>query len=280
MATSRWQDVGGAFAAARDEAAFWNGRTFDDFLFRPQKSSAESRRGTSVASLLASGIALDLPIVSSNMDSVTSADMARAMAMHGGIGVVHRGMSIERQAAEVAVVKRSQSAVINAPLCLPLGATIRQARRFTRQNGITGILIETVSGSGVLAGLLSNRDTPVHGSDEDRPIDEFMTPLAQLVTGDPDISTEQAEQLMFKHRIERLPLVDAEHRIRGLITRRDINLKREQPGASKDSAGHLRVAAAVGARGDYLERSAALLEAGADLLFIDIAHGHSVIMEQ
>lgn len=280
MARSSWQTVDGAFAAAPDEAAFWTGRTFDDFLFRPQKTDSRTRRDISVNSLLTAGVALDLPIVSSNMDSVTGADMARAMAMHGGIGVVHRGMSIARQASEVAVVKRSQSAVIVSPLCLPAGTPIRQARRFARQNGITGILIETASGSNVLAGLLSNRDTPVHGADEDRPVDDFMTPLSRLVTGAPDISTDEAERLMFEHRIERLPLIDGENRIHGLITRRDIDLKRERPGASKDGAGHLRCAAAVGARGDYLERAAALLEAGADLLFIDIAHGHSAIMEQ
>jgi IMP dehydrogenase len=280
MTTSRWQNVHGAFAAAPEEAAFWTGRTFDDFLFRPQKTDSQTRRKISVSSLLTVDVTLDLPIVSSNMDSVTGADMARSMAMHGGIGVVHRGMSIARQASEVAVVKRSQSAVIASPLCLPAGTTIRQARRFARQNGITGILIETASGSNVLAGLLSNRDTPVHGADEDRAVDDFMTPLSRLVTGAPDIRTEEAERLMFEHRIERLPLIDVANRIHGLITRRDINLKRAQPGASKDSAGHLRCAAAVGARGDYLERAAALLEAGADLLFIDIAHGHSLIMEQ
>jgi IMP dehydrogenase len=277
---SRWQNVDDPFAAAPDEAAFWTGRTFDDFLFRPQKTDSHTRRTISVKSLLTTDVALDLPIVSSNMDSVTGADMARAMDMHGGIGVVHRGMSIERQAAEVAVVKRSQSAVIDRPLCLPLGTTIRQARRFARQHGITGILIETASGSNVLAGLLSNRDTPVPDADEDRLVDEFMTPLSRLVTGAPDIPTDEAERLMFEHRIERLPLIDGANHIQGLITRRDINLKRKQPGASKDGAGRLRCAAAVGARGDYLERAAALLEAGADLLFVDIAHGHSAIMEQ
>ena len=260
MTRSSWQTVDGAFAAAPDEAAFWTGKTFDDFLFRPQKTDSRARRHISVNSLLTAGVALDLPIVSSNMDSVTGAHMARAMAMHGGIGVVHRGMSIARQASEVAVVKRSQSAVIVSPLCLPAGTPIRQARRFARQNGITGILIETASGSNVLAGLLSNRDTPVHGADEDRPVDDFMTPLSRLVTGAPDISTDEAERLMFEHRIERLPLIDGENRIHRLITRRDIDLKRERPGASKDSAGHLRCAAAVGARGDYLERAAARIE--------------------
>ena len=280
MATSKRQDLDGPFAAAPDEAAFWTGRTFDDFLFRPQKSESQTRRNINVSSQLTADLALDLPIVSSNMDSVTGADMARAMAMHGGIGVVHRGMSIERQAAEVGVVKRSQNAVIGSPLRLPAGTPIHRAKRFARQHGITGILIETASGSNILAGLLSNRDTPVDSADEDRPVDDFMTPLSRLVTGAPDISTDEAERLMFEHRIERLPLIDGEKRIRGLITRRDINLQREQPGASKDRAGQLVCAAAVGARGDYLERAAALLDAGADLLFVDIAHGHSVIMEQ
>ena len=280
MATNRRQNQDDAFDAAPNEAAFWTGRTFDDFLFRPQKTDSQTRRNINVSSQLTADFALDLPIVSSNMDSVTGADMARAMAMHGGIGVVHRGMSIERQAAEVGVVKRSQNAVIANPLRLPLGTPIHQAKRFARQHGITGILIETASGSNMLAGLLSNRDMPVNNVDEDRPVDDFMTPLSRLVTGTPDISTAEAERLMFEHRIERLPLIDGEKRIHGLITRRDINLQREQPGASKDSAGQLLCAAAVGARGDYLERAAALLEAGADVLFVDIAHGHSVIMEQ
>ena len=260
-------------------SAFWTGKTFDDFLFRPQKGITETRRDISLAGALTGGISLELPIVSSNMDSVTGADMTRAMAMEGGIGVIHRAMSIERQARKVAQIKRSQSAVIKQPLCLPLGATIQQARIFARNHSITGILIETEPGSNILAGLLSQRDMPWNNDHDGQPVEHFMTPFERLVVDEPGISIEQASKTLFEHRIERLPLVDAGRRIHGLITRRDIFSLRERPYASKDDKGRLLVAAAIGARGDYLERSAALLEAGADCLFIDIAHGHSTVME-
>ena len=202
------------------DESFWIGKTFDDFLFRPQKGLSESRRHISLDSSLTDHISIDLPIVSSNMDSVTGADMARAMAMEGGIGVVHRGMSIERQARKTAQVKRSQSAVIENPLCLPLGTTIQQAIAFGKSNDITSILIETEAGSGILAGLLSRRDLPWTNDALDRPVEEFMTPFERLITEKPDISTEEASRILFEKRIERLPLVDSKRQIHGLITRR------------------------------------------------------------
>ena len=258
---------------------FWVGKTFDDFLLRPQKGITETRRDISLSSVLACDLSLELPIVSSNMDSVTGADMTRAMAMEGGIGVIHRAMSIDRQARKVAQIKRSQSAVIKQPLCLPLGATIQQARKFAANHAITGILIETEPGSNILAGLLSQRDMPWTTDHDEQPVERFMTPFERLVTDEPGIAIEAASSILFEHRIERLPLVDSERRIHGLITRRDIFSLRERPYASKDDKGRLLVGAAIGARGDYLDRSAALLEAGADCLFIDIAHGHSAVME-
>jgi IMP dehydrogenase len=264
----------------QSELKFWNGRTFDDFLFRPQKGATDTRRNISLTSRLAGDLTLELPILSANMDSVTGMHMARAMALEGGIGVIHRGWSIDQQAAKVAQVKRSQGAIIDSPLCLPLGATIRQARVFARQHNITGILIETAAGSRILAGLLSNRDIPwMEGLDE-RPVEEFMTPIERLVTERPGITVEQAERVLFERRIERLPLIDSQRRIHGLITRKDVRFLRERPFASNDRKGRLLVAAAIGAHGDYLERASALLEAGADCLFVDIAHGHSVVMEE
>ena len=263
----------------KTDTASWVGKTFDDFLFRPQKGLTETRRDINLSTAMTNGISLELPIVSSNMDSVTGADMARAMAMEGGIGVIHRAMTIERQARKVAQIKRSQSAVIKNPLCLPSGATIKQARKFAKNHAITGILIETEPGSGILAGLLSQRDMPWNGDHDGEPVDRFMTPFDRLAVGKPDISIEQASKMLFENRIERLPLVDADRRIHGLITRRDIFSLRERPYSSKDDKGRLLVGAAIGARGDYLDRSAALLEAGADCLFIDIAHGHSTVME-
>ncbi len=258
---------------------FWSGKTFDDFLFRPQKSISQSRSEIDLQLPLSTTITLHLPIISSNMDSVTTANMARVMASEGGLGVIHRGMSIESQQQEVAQVKRSQSAVIESPLCLPLTATIGEARAFRSRHSITGILIETAHSSGILAGLLSNRDMPTDSQNDDRSVTEFMTPIDLLITASADVSAAEADQLLYKNRIERLPLVDANGAIQGLITRRDLATLRNRPFASNDTKGQLMVGAAVGAHGDYLERAGALLEAGVDCLFVDIAHGYSVVME-
>ncbi|MFT5112499.1 MAG: IMP dehydrogenase [Parasphingorhabdus sp.] len=260
--------------------AGWIGKTFDDFLIRPQKGMTESRQGISLKSALTANLALELPIISSNMDSVTSASMAEAMALEGGIGVIHRGQSIEKQVQEVIQVKRSYSAVIEHPHCLPLGTSIRDAMGFARRHNIAGILIESASGSGILAGVLSSRDIPWTGDYLSKSVEDFMTPLNKLHTQPPGISVDDAAEFIFAHRIERLPLIDSENRIHGLITRKDVRFLKERQFSSKDSKGHLLVAAAIGARGDYVERAAALLEAGADCFFIDIAHGHSTIMEE
>ena len=257
---------------------FWEGKTFDDFLLRPQKGLIKSRQEISLTSQLTKALRLELPILSANMDSVTGIRMARVMALEGGIGVIHRGASIEQQQAKVAQVKRSQSAIIENPLCLPIGTSIRQARNFARRHSITGILIETSANSGVLAGLLTERDMPWTQEAEQRPVEEFMTPFDRLITEHPGITVEDAGRILFKKRIERLPLVDTERQIHGLITRKDILFLRERPFASRDAKGRLSVAAAIGARGDYIDRAAALLEAGADSLLIDIAHGHSDVM--
>jgi IMP dehydrogenase len=256
------------------------GRTYDDFLFRPQPGVVASRRQVSLRARLSRRLSLELPIVSANMDSVTGPAMAKAMALEGGIGFVHRGLSIDAQARAVEQVKRSQGQLVERPLSLPRDATIREAREFTRTHKITGILIEESKGSGILAGLLSNRDMPWTEGREGRRVDEFMTPVDKLVTGPPDIASDEAERLLFEHRIEKLPLVDRQGRIQGLITKRDAILARSRPSTSKDGKGRLMVGAAIGARGDFLERAAELLRAGADMLVIDVAHGHSDVMRQ
>lgn len=254
------------------------GRTFDDLLFRPQRGVAGSRRDIALTCRLTARLGLELPILSANMDSVTDREMARAMALEGGLGVIHRGQSVERQAEAVARVKRIHGAVISSPLCLPRGTPIRDARAFARANNVTGILIEEEPGSRVLAGLLSHRDMPWMEGFEGRPVDEFMTPFERLHTHPPGISEREAERLLFEKRIERLPLVDGERRIHGLITRKDLLFLRQRPFASKDERGRLLVAAAVGAHGDFLERAQALVVAGVDALVVDIAHGHSEVM--
>jgi IMP dehydrogenase len=256
------------------------GRTYDDFLFRPQRGTVGSRATARLTTRCSRGIGLELPIVSANMDSVTESRMARVMALEGGIGIVHRAMAIEAQAAEVDRVKRSHGWVVEEPICLPRDATLREAREVARRHGVTGILICETRQSGVLAGMLSKRDMPWGSGHDQEPVARYMTPFEKLVTRPPGVSMEEAERVLYEHRVEKLPLVDTTRRIRGLITRSDIMLSRERPDSTKDPKGRLRVAAAIGARGDFLERAEALRAAGADALVIDIAHGHSEVMER
>jgi IMP dehydrogenase len=256
------------------------GKTYDDFLVRPQQGVVGSRRVIELTSRLTPQLTIELPVVAANMDSVTEMAMAKTMALEGGMGFVHRAMTIEAQARQVARVKRSHGFVVEQPLCLPRGTTIREARAFMRQHATTGLLIEEVAGSKRLAGVLSNRDLPWLEGYEDDQVDAFMTPFAQLHTRAPGISVEEAERVLFAHRIEKLPLIDAERRIHGLITKKDLILYRQRPHASTDTKGRLLVGAAIGARGDYLERAAELIHAGADVILIDIAHGHADVMQQ
>ncbi len=258
----------------------WIGKTFDDFLMRPQLGVCSSRRSIPLTTALTGALRLELPIISANMDSVTGAEMAEAMALEGGIGFIHRAMSITRQAEAVKTVKRSYGAVIERPLSLPLGTSVREAKVFARRHNITAILIEEQSGSGRLAGLLTHRDMPWLPELVDQPVDRFMTPFDRLITARPGISESEAEHLLFEHRIERLPLVDEERRICGLVTLRDLLFLRQRPFSSKDDKGRLLVGAAIGARDDFIERAQALVEAGADCLLIDIAHGHSTVMAE
>ena len=256
----------------------FRGRTFDDFLFRPRLGRVGSRAGARLTSAFSAGIPLELPVVSANMDSVTGADMARTMALEGGIGIVHRALSIEDQAREVERVKRSHGWVVEDPIRLPKTATLREARETIRRHGVTGLLIEETRGSGVLAGILSKRDMPWEPGHDADAVEQHMTPFARLHLGHPGMSPDDAVRILYEHRIEKLPVVDDGRRILGLITKSDILLSRERPDSTKDAKGRLRVGAAVGARGDYLDRAEALLGAGADALVVDIAHGHSEVM--
>ncbi|HET9941343.1 MAG TPA: IMP dehydrogenase [Candidatus Eisenbacteria bacterium] len=258
----------------------FHGRTFDDFLFRPRMGRVGSRAGVRLGSKFSKGVALELPVVSANMDSVTGSAMARTMALEGGIGIVHRALSIEDQAREVERVKRSHGWIVEDPIRLPRTATLREARDTIRRHGVTGLLIEESRGSGILAGILSKRDMPWDPGREGDPVERHMTPFDRLHVGRPGMSPDEAARILYEHRIEKLPVVDAERRIAGLITKSDILLSRERPDSTKDAKGRLRVGAAVGARGDYLDRAEALLSAGADALVVDIAHGHSEVMAE
>ncbi len=251
------------------------GKTFDDFLFRPQHSPVSSRREVSLAMPLAGEIRLALPILGANMDTVVGEEMAKTLALEGGLGFLHRNASIEDQAGRVRYVKTRHSYVIEHPLWLERTATVAEARLAIRRHNASSFLVEELKGSQKLAGILSHRDMPLDAASDTRPVSDFMTPRQRLVTRLPSVSLEEAEQAMFEHRVEKLPLVDEKGQLFGLVTMRDLKLYKQKPHSTKDARGRLRVGAAVGATGDFLERAAALVEQEVDVLLLDVAHADS-----
>jgi IMP dehydrogenase len=251
---------------------FFIGRTFDDFLFRPQHTPVAHRRHVDLTMPLVRGLSVSLPIVGANMDTVVGEEMAKTLALEGALGFLHRSGTIAEQAQRVRYVKSRHSYVILHPAVLDRGATMGQARQFMKRHHASGILIEDAKGSGILAGILSHRDMPLDRNGEDRPVTDFMTPRARLATRPPTVTIDEAEQVMFDHRVEKLPLVDEANRIRGLITMRDLKLYKQKPYSSKDARGRLRVGGAIGAVGDYIERAEALLAEEVDSLLLDVAH--------
>ncbi|MBI3267654.1 MAG: IMP dehydrogenase [Planctomycetes bacterium] len=264
----------------RQVETLFQGATFDDLLLRPQWGVVDSRREIDLTLPLAGDIVLCLPLVGANMDTVTGPEMAKALALEGGIGFLHRNQPIGEEARGVTLVKRQHAHIIEEPKVLWRKHSLGEARRMMELLSISGILLEEKPGSRVLAGILSHRDVPTFAIEEDAPVDRFMTPFDRLVLARPDVTLEEAERLMYRHRKEKLPLVDRQRRIRGLITMRDLRLAKNRPYSTKDGKGRLRVGAAIGARGDFLERARALLDAGADCLLMDVAHAHSTVVEQ
>ena len=244
--------------------------TFDDVLLVPAHALTHPK-DVSVKSRFTRGIELNVPLISAAMDTVTESDMAIAMARSGGIGVLHKNMSIDRQAAEVDRVKRSESGMILNPITLRPADTVREATALMRRFSISGVPI--VDDEGRLVGIITNRDLQFE-KELDRSLGDAMT-KDRLVTAPVGTTLDEAERILAKGRIEKLPVVDAEGRLRGLITVKDIHKRRQFPTANKDGHGRLRVAAAIGAAGDFLSRARALVEAGVDALVIDTAHGHS-----
>src|ERR671933_361875 len=253
-------------ARVREDAAL----TFDDVLLVPRHSTTHPKDVTT-ASRFTRGIALNVPLVSAAMDTVTESEMAIAIARAGGIGVLHKNMSIDRQAAEVDRVKRSESGMILNPITLTPDATLREAVALMQRFRISGVPV--VDREGRLVGIITNRDLQFE-RDLDRPLRDVMT-RENLVTAPVGTTMEEAERLLGRHRIEKLPVVDEHGTLRGLITVKDIHKRRQHPSANKDQHGRLRVAAAIGAGGDYHDRARALIAAGVDALVIDTAHGHS-----
>jgi IMP dehydrogenase len=244
--------------------------TFDDVLLTPRHSLVHPK-DVDIRSLLTRGITLNVPLVAAAMDTVTESEMAIAMARAGGIGVIHKNMPIDRHAAEIDRVKRSESGMIRNPITLAPDATLREAVGLMAKFHISGVPV--VDGRGKLVGIITNRDLQFERS-LDRPLREAMTSEG-LVTAPVGTTLDEAERILGKHRIEKLPVVDKDGRLIGLITVKDIHKRRQYPDANKDEQGRLRVAAAIGAGGDYLQRAKALVDAGVDVLVIDTAHGHS-----
>jgi IMP dehydrogenase len=255
---------------ALEEKFAKEGLTFDDVLLVPA-SSQVLPNDVSTGTRLTRGTLLAIPLVSAAMDTVTEARLAIALAREGGIGIVHRNLPIEAQAAEVDKVKRSESGMIVEPVTLPPGALVSQALELMATYHISGVPI--TDEDDLLVGILTNRDLRFQ-KDASQPVSALMT-ARDLVTAPVGTTLEEAEQILSRHKIEKLPVVDADGRLKGLITVKDIQKRIEYPDATKDAHGRLRVGAAVGVGPDALDRAAALVEAGADVLVLDTAHGHS-----
>jgi IMP dehydrogenase len=246
------------------------GLTFDDVLLVPAESSVLPN-DVSTRTRLTRTIELSIPIVSAAMDTVTEARLAIALAREGGIGIVHRNLPIEDQVAEVDKVKRSESGMIVEPVTLPPDALVSDALELMARYKVSGVPI--TDEGGVLVGILTNRDLRFE-RDVDQPVSALMT-SRNLVTAPVGTTLAEAEAILGRNKIEKLPVVDADGKLRGLITVKDIQKKIEYPQATKDDHGRLRVGAAVGVGPDALERAQALVGAGVDLLVVDTAHGHS-----
>src|SRR5690348_14588243 len=244
--------------------------TLDDVLLLPRHATVHPRN-VDVKSRFTKAIPLHIPLVSAAMDTVTESDMAMAMAREGGIGVIHKNMPIDRQAAEVDRVKRSESGMILNPITLGPDRPLREATQLMARFKISGVPI--VDDAGKLVGIITNRDLQFERQ-LDRPIKDAMT-KDKLVTAPVGTTMEEAERLLGTHRIEKLPVVDKQGVLRGLITIKDIFKRRQHPDANKDQHGRLRVAAAVGGSPEAKARAQALLDAGCDVLVVDSAHGHS-----
>ena len=268
---SRLQDQDPRAGASRVRESF--ALTFDDVLLVPRHSLTHPK-DVSVASRFSRGIELRVPLVSAAMDTVTESDMAIAMARAGGIGVLHKNMSIDRQAAEVDRVKRSESGMILKPITLRPSDTVREATALMRRFHISGVPI--VDEDDRLVGIITNRDLQFERN-ADRKLRDAMTSKG-LITAREGTTLDEAEQILAENRIEKLPVVDGQGILKGLITIKDIHKRRQYPDANKDKFGRLRVAAAVGAAGDYLARARALIDAGVDALVVDTAHGHADVV--
>src|SRR3989339_2248566 len=222
------------------------GATYNDFLMRPQHAVVKSRKVIDLTMPLSRNIDIAIPIIGANMDTVTGREMMNTLSLEGAFGFLDRNCSIEEEVSRAIYVKNQHSFVIEHPLIMNMSVTMGNARKVANARNSSSILVEEKTGSGILAGILSHRDMPPTNQ-HNKLIKDFMTPFDKLVTAKPGISIEEAEALMFKHRIEKLPIVDAKRRIKGLITMRDIKMVKQKPYSTKDRKGRLLVGASIGA---------------------------------
>ncbi|MFH1759601.1 MAG: IMP dehydrogenase, partial [bacterium] len=246
------------------------GYTFEDLLLIPEKSDVLPS-DTSIKTKLTRNISINIPLISAAMDTITESRMAIAMAREGGIGIIHKNMTVEEQAQKVKNVKRSESGIINNPVTLPPGSRIGEAMKQMRKYNISGILVTERK---KLVGILTNRDMRFQ-KDLNQKISTVMTGRNKLVTAPINTSLEDARNIMVKHRIEKLPLVNKQKELAGLITIKDILKKMQFPNACTDEKGRLITGAAVGTSKDTMDRVEALVKAGVDVIVVDTAHGHS-----
>jgi IMP dehydrogenase len=246
--------------------------TYDDVLLVPQYSGVDSRRTLSTRTCLTRKIALQIPIVAANMDVVTESEMAITMAREGGIGIIHRFMTIAAQARQIGRVKKAESFIVDKPITMTESHTVGEVRRVVEETGTGGILI--LDKDEKLVGIVSTRDL-LFENDMDKPVTAIMS--TDVHTASPDTTLKEAERLLHEHRVEKLPLVDHNGKVAGLVTLKDIMKITQFPKATKDSKGRLSVGAAVGVRDKEMRRVEAVLEAGADCIVVDIAHGDSTL---
>jgi IMP dehydrogenase len=247
------------------------GLSYNDVLLVPKRSNVESRRDVDTSTNIAKGIKLETPVISANMDTVTESNMAISIAREGGIGIIHRFMSIEDEANEVVKVKRAEAYVIDKPYGIDPRLFISDAKEMMSKLEVSGLLV--IDKNNKLLGILSDRD--IRFASDGKKVSECMTPRSKLIVSKPGISIDQALKILDKNRLEKLPLVDSNNTVKGLITSKDIYRHINSDKYAKDSRGRLLVGAAIGIKGDYIERAEALAEAGTDVLVLDVAHGHT-----
>jgi IMP dehydrogenase len=248
------------------------GLTYDDVLLVPKYSDITSRKNVDTTSRLTSEITLKIPIVSSNMDTVTESAMAIAMARLGGIGIVHRFLSIKEEVREVMKVKRYEGYMIESPITILQNQSVAEAKAMLESFGIGGIIV--VDEDKRVKGIVTRRDVEFE-DDDNRSVKDVMTPRSKLIVANSSLSMNEAKEILKKNKIEKLPIVDEKDRLKALITAKDIQKMKLFPNASKDEKGRLRVGAAVGVKGDFLERAKSLAESSCDVIVVDVAHGHS-----